>query len=319
MNTLRTLAVVLIALAASIASAEQTGPRRQVLAADYSKGRGHLALVDADGKALWKHPIRNIHDVHELDNGHILFQSDWTTLVELDPTSGKIVWQYDAKTNGNENRPVEVHAFQRLPDGRTMIAESGPGRIIEVDRDGRIVHELKLQVAKPSPHRDTRNVRKLDSGNYLVAHEAEGAVREYDSRGKVVWEYIVPLFGKEPRGGHAAEAFGNAVYSAVRLPNGNTLIGTGNGHSVLEVTPGKDIVWQVHQRDIPGVTLAWVTQVGRLANGNTIIVNCHAGPDQPQMIEITPGKKVVWSFRDFETFGDAMPVGLVIDGDYLAR
>lgn len=314
------IVVVIALLAAAFASAEQTGPRRRVIAADYSKDRKHIAIVDADGKIVWKHPIRNIHDVHQLDNGHILFQTDWTEILELDPATGRIMWRYDAKTNGNEDRRVEVHAFQRLPGGRTMIAESGPSRIIEVDRDGRIVHEMKLQVAKADAHRDTRNVRKLAGGNYLVAHESEGAVREYDPSGKVVWEYTVPLFGKERKGGHAAEAWGNAVYSAIRLPNGNTLIGAGNGHSVLEVTPGKEIVWAIHQDDLSGVKLAWVTQVSRLANGNTVIVNCHAGPDQPQILEVTPGKKVVWSFHDFKNFGDATPVALVLDaGEYLAR
>ncbi len=62
-----------------------------------------------------------------------------------------------------------------------------------------------------------------------------------------------------------------------------------------------------------GVTLAWITQVARLENGNTIIVNCHAGPDNPQIIEVTPDRKVVWSFKDFKTFGNAMPVAQVLD------
>ena len=109
------------------------------------------------------------------------------------------------------------------------------------------------------------------------------------------------------------EALGDQVYSAVRLANGNTLIGTGNGHSVLEVTPAKEIVWQVGQRDLEGITLAWVTQVERLPNGNTRFVNCHAGPANPQIIEVTPAKKVVWTFKDFKTFGNSLPVAVVLD------
>jgi hypothetical protein len=63
------------------------------------------------------------------------------------------------------------------------------------------------------------------------------------------------------------------------------------------------------------VKLAWVTQVSRLPNGNTLVVNCHAGPDQPQVVEVTPDKKVAWSFKDFEHFGNATPVALVMDGE----
>ena len=123
--------------------------------------------------------------------------------------------------------------------------------------------------------------------------------------GKVVWDYPVPLFGQKPHGSTVAEAWGNAVFAAVRLPSGNTLISTGNGHSVLEVTPDKKIVWHVKQDDLPGIKLAWVTTLQVLTNGNIVLGNCHAGPANPQVIEITRDKRVVWTFRDWTNFGDA--------------
>jgi hypothetical protein len=193
----------------------------------------------------------------------------------------------------------------------TMIVESGPARIIEVSRDGAIQQEIRLKVDAPSAHSDTRNVRKTTVGTFLVAHEKDGVVREYDSKGSVIWEFDVPLFDRPRKGGHGPEAFGDQVYSAVRLDNGNTLIGTGNGHSVLEVTPAKETVWRVTRHDLPGITLAWVTQVQRLPNGNTLLVNCHAGPGNPQIIEVSRDKKVVWTFKDFTTFGDSLPVAVI--------
>lgn len=296
-RTILLLSLLSAGIWALSASAEQTGPARAIIAADYQKKL--IALVDETGKELWRHPIESIHDVHALDGGHILFQTDWTKLVEVDG-AGKVVWRYDAATmNGNAGKAVEVHAFQRLPDGVTMIAESGPGRIIEVDRDGKLLKEIKLTLDKPDAHRDTRNVRKLENGHYLVAHEGDAKVREYDGTGKVVWEYEVK----------------SAVYSALRLPNGNTLIGTGNGHSVIEVTPEKKVVWSITENELPGVKLAWITQVARFANGNTLIVNCHAGPDNPQMVEVTPDKKVVWTFKDLDRFGNALPVAQVLGLD----
>jgi hypothetical protein len=226
----------------------------------------------------------------------VLFQTSWTKLVEMTPTK-EIVWQYDAaKANGNEGKRVEVHAFQRLSNGRTMIAESGVGRIIEVDADGKLLQEIKLTIDKPDPHRDTRLVRKLDNGHYLVAHEGDGKVREYDGDGKVVWQYEV----KSP------------LYSAERLANGHTLIGTGGGNQVLEVNPQGETVWSLSSSDLAGVKLAWITMVERLPNGNTLVVNCHAGPDNPQILEVTPDKKVVWSFKDFKTFGNSLPVARVL-------
>ncbi|HEX2750813.1 MAG TPA: PQQ-binding-like beta-propeller repeat protein [Verrucomicrobiales bacterium] len=293
------------------AGAQEARPNRRVLGGDDSTHR--LAIIAPDGKVDWEIKVSAIHDAHLLPNGNILTQQGWTKIVEIAPDK-KVVWEYDAaKSNGNAGKPVEVHAFQRLENGLTMIAESGPARIIEVDKEGKIQHEIKLKVDHPATHSDTRLVRKLANGHYLVAHESDGTVREYDAGGKIVWEYEVPLFGQEKKGGHGPEAFGNSVFSARRLPNGNTLIGAGNGHSVLEVTPAKEIVWRISQRDLPGITLAWVTRVERLPNGNTLIGNCHAGPDNPQFIEVTPEKKVVWTFKDFKNFGNSMPVTVALD------
>jgi outer membrane protein assembly factor BamB len=276
--------------------AVSTGKPHRVLIGDDSKHI--LAIVDAAGEIEWSRPIRSIHDAWLLANGNVLFQTDWQTIVELTPDE-KEVWRYDAgRSNGNAGRPVEVHAFQRLPDGSTMIAESGPGRIIEVDREGRLLKEIPLKLEHPAAHTDTRLVRKLDNGHYLVAHEgANKIVREYDQQGTVVWQF-------EPH---------SKVYSAIRLASGNTLIGCGDGHRVIEVDPTGQIVWSVGEKDLPGITLAWVTMVERLPGGNTVIVNCHAGPENPQIIEVTPERRVVWTFRDFERFGNSMPVARVLD------
>ncbi|NQV26519.1 MAG: PQQ-binding-like beta-propeller repeat protein [Rhodopirellula sp.] len=274
-------------------------------ASDSSKKR--IAIIGKKGEIEWEYKIGSLHDLHVLPSGNVLFQTSMTLLLEVDPESNKVVWEYDAGTaNGNKGRPVQVHAFQRLASGATMIAESGPARIIEVDASGKLLKEIKLKVDHPHVHRDTRLAREIENGNYLVCHEADGVVREYDPHGKVVWSFEVPLFGREPKGGHGPEAFGNQCFSALRLKSGNTLIGTGNGHSVLEVTPDKKIVWSIHQNDLDGIQLAWVTSLQVLPNGNILIGNCHAGPDNPQIIEVTRDRKVVWKFHDFDRFGNSL-------------
>ncbi|MGZ0170397.1 MAG: beta-propeller domain-containing protein [Planctomycetales bacterium] len=299
------LALIFAAAAISVLPAEAADSARRFAASDSSKKR--IAIIDRKGDIEWEYKIGSLHDLHVLPTGNVLFQTSMTRLLEVDPKTDKVVWEYDsASSNGNKGRPVQVHAFQRLADGVTMIAESGPARIIEVDKSGKLLKEVALKVDHPHVHRDTRLARKIDNGNYLVCHEADGTVREYDSSGKVVWGYEVPLFGKEPKRGHGLEAFGNQCFSVLRLKNGNTLIGTGNGHSILEVTPKKKIVWSIHQNDLEGIQLAWVTSLQVLPSGNILIGNCHAGPDNPQLIEVTRDKKVVWKFHDFERFGNAL-------------
>lgn len=279
-------------------------------------GKGKLAVVNADGKIDWEMPWGGIHDIHVLANGHIMVQERMRKIVEIDPKTKKVVWSYEAaNNNGNKGKRIEVHAFQPLENGRIMIAESGAGRIIEIDRDGKIHHQIKLKVNNPHPHRDTRLARKIANGNYLVCHEGDGVLREYDGKsGKVVWEFEVPLFGQQRKNGHGPEAFGNQLFGAVRLKHGNTLIATGNGHGVLEVTPAKKIVWRLQQKELPGITLAWVTTLEVLPNGNYVIGNCHAGPDNPLLVEIDPKtKKVVWQFDRFDLFGNSAPNSQLLD------
>lgn len=280
------------------------------------QGGPRLAIVDADGSVSWEMPWGGIHDLHRLQNGNILTRQGRAAVVEIDPVARKVIWKYDAaKENGNAGKRVEVHAFERLADGTTMIAESGTGRIIEVDRAGKLIREIALERDRPDAHSDTRLVRSTGSGSYLVAHEADGKVREYDRKsGKVTWEYEVPMFGKSARGGHGPEAFGNRLFAALRLENGNTLVATGNGHSVLEVTADKKIVWQINQSDLPGIRLAWVTTLEVLPNGNYVIGNCHAGPGQPLLVEVDPKtKKVVWQFDRHADFGNNVSNSLLLD------
>ncbi|MEZ5302038.1 MAG: PQQ-binding-like beta-propeller repeat protein [Verrucomicrobiales bacterium] len=287
-----------------------------------TQGNGKLAIVDKKGEIEWEMPWGDIHDIHVLPNGHIMVQKGMREICEIDPEKKEVVWRYNcAKENGNEGKALEAHAFQPLDGGeRIFIAESGVGRFIEIDRSGKVLKEIKMKVENPHPHRDTRLARKLANGHYLACHEGDGAVREYDADGKVVWEFDVPMFGKQPKGGHGPEAFGNSCFAAVRLKNGNTLIATGNGHSVLEVTPAKDIVWEIHQNDLPGITLAWVTTLEVLPNGNYVIGNCHAGPGQPLLIEIEPkSKKVVWTFDQFDRFGNSVPNSQILDAEGALR
>jgi hypothetical protein len=282
------------------AAAAADPPAYRVLAQD----KGHVALVGKDGKVEWEVECKyNSHDIHLLPNGNLLLHTGPATVTEMTPAK-EVVWRYEAKPVGDNKGRVEVHAFQRLPDGATMVAESGNRRIVEVDKAGKVVREVPLTVKRPDAHRDTRMVRKLATGNYLVCQEGDGVVREYDPAGKVVWEYALDLAGRKASPGHGPEGHGTDVYGAVRLPSGNTVIAGGNNNRVFEVDRAGKVVWSIDQKELPGITLAWVTTLHALPNGNLIVGNCHAGPDQPQLFEVTRDKKVVWTFRNHQVFGD---------------
>src|SRR5262245_46634519 len=104
------------------------------------QGKDRLAIVDAEGRIEWEMPWGPIHDLHVLKNGHFAVQQGAAKIAEIDPATKSVVWSYDSATqNGNAGQRVEVHAFQPLADDRWMIAESGRGRLIEIDRAGKLL------------------------------------------------------------------------------------------------------------------------------------------------------------------------------------
>ncbi len=279
----------------------------RVLAAD----KGKVTIVNQKGEVEWSVDNRfDCHDISLLPNGNVLMPVSNTKIVEMAPDK-TIVWTHESKPKAPYAGKIEIHGFQRLNDGNTMIAETGNRRIIEVDKEGKIVKEIPITVERPDSHRDTRRVRKLDNGHYLACHEGDGAVREYDETGKVVWTYKLDLAGRKSTPGH--QGHGTQVFNAIRLPNGNTVIGGGNNNRVIEVNPAGDIVWSIDDKELPGIQLFSVTGIQALPNGNLIVGNSHAGPANPQIFEVTRDKKVVWQFKDWKNFGNDICAQQVLD------
>jgi PQQ-like domain len=291
----------IVALFFVLAIVSTPAKAERLVLASASYGKNIVAICDADGKMIWSHKTAGPksghaghHDIQLLDNGNVLFHENWTTIIEM-TLDKKVVWTYDSATmNGNKGKRVEVHAFRRLPNGLTMIAESGVGRIIEVDKDGKIHAEVKL---KAGGRQNTRMARKLENGNYLVCAEDPGVVTEYNAKSEVVWEYPIKT----------------RVFGAIRLKSGNTLIASGGGAGVVEVTKGGKVTWEIKE-NVPDakIALKWTTFLTELDNGNFIVGNCHAGEKSPQIFEITRDKKVVWQFNQYETFGNGLACSQVL-------
>ena len=292
-----TLALCLMAQAAEEPQPVQTGKGHPFVCTDYSQGK--VFIVSEDGKVEWEYAAPSCNDLWLLPNGHLLFNTGHG--VKEVTREKKVVFDYQS--------PSEIYACQRLPDGNTFIGECNAGRLLEVAPDGAIVKEVRLLPAgKDGGHAYMRNARRLANRNYLVTHYAEQAVREYDPQGKVVREIPAP----------------GGPHSAARLPNGNTLISCGDGSGgsrVFEVDPAGKTVWQVQSSDLPGITLYFMAGFQRLPNGNTVMCNW-LGHGQfgkaPHLIEVTPDKKVVWTFSDHKTMRTISSIVLLdIPGDPL--
>ena len=252
---------------------------RAVALADYGGSKVHI--VDASGKTVWQYDIPHPQDIWVLPNGNLLFS--YLHGVREVNRSKETVWDYQVPKSS------EVHACQPLPGGNVLVAESGPMRLLEVDRDGKVVKTVQLTTTEEHTHRQMRGVRKLANGHYLVGQYCENVLREYDENGKILNEV------KQPQ-----------IYVGIPLPNGGVLRACGDAHTLIETDAAGKVVWRVNENDLPGNPLRFVAGLFRLKNGNTIICNWgghgHVG-EQPQVVEITRDKKVVGEIYDFKRFG----------------
>lgn len=109
-----------------------------------------VCVVDlSTGEIVWGWGPGELDKPHHpslLANGNILvfdngFYRGWSRVVEYDPASERIVWEYstadpyDFFTRGRG-------ACQKLPNGNVLITESSKGRVFEVTPDGDVVWEF---------------------------------------------------------------------------------------------------------------------------------------------------------------------------------
>lgn len=248
-----------------------------VACTDYTQGK--VVLLDPSGQVTWEYQTRSCNDLWVLPNGNLLFNTGHG--VREVTRQQTVVFDYSS--------PSEIYACQRLPNGNTFVGECNSGRLLEIEPSGRVAHEVRLlPEGRDGGHLFMRNARVLPNGHFLVTHYGEQVVREYRRDGTTVATL-------QARGG---------PHSAVRLPNGNTVVTCGDlpgGSRVFEADPAGTVVWEVRDGDLPGIPLKFLAGLHRLPNGNTVVANW-LGHGQfgtaPHLVEITPGKRVVWTLRE---------------------
>ncbi|HEX4121320.1 MAG TPA: hypothetical protein VH619_11935 [Verrucomicrobiae bacterium] len=268
---------------------------------DTRKTNATLFLIRG-GRVAWTYQIprkdefngqeSEFSDMHRLSNGEIVFayKTGWRKI----NADGKTI--YDYRCPKTSDGWTECHSAQPIGNDKVLFMRNGsPSATLCLYNIKTGVMEMehpmrtKEPVDQKSVHGQFRNVRMTKAGTYLISHMNLGKVIEYDRDWKEIWSCDAP-----------------SVWDAVRLKNGNTLI-SGNQHAfVREINPHGDIVWELKNGDLPDIRINSVHEATRLANGDTVICNWTAGvkkPDWPkivQVIEVTPGKKVIWALNQWK-------------------
>jgi hypothetical protein len=283
----------------SFVDAARSGPtadrvEHAFVCTDYTQGR--VFLVSRTGKIEWQYDnAPHCNDLWMLPGGNLLFNTGHG--VKEVTRAKQVVFEYESAS--------EIFACQRLTNGNTFIGECDAGRLLEVTPEGTVAKEIRLlPPGVNGGHAFMRNARRLENGNYLVAHYGLNVVREYDPQGKLMRE--IPAAG--------------GPHTAVRLPNGNTIISCADGPGgsrVFEVDAAGIVVWQVRGDELPGVSLRFMAGLERLSNGDTIMANWLGHRNQfgqtAELIEVTQDKRVVWTFSGYPEIQTISSVMIIDD------
>jgi hypothetical protein len=126
----RSVLVLLGCLCCAATGAQPKYPYRLLLSDLLSQ---KLLVLEKDGTVSWEYPEPGfVMDGQRLANGNLLYC--WYSMTK-DKQAGVKEITPDKQTVFEYQIAQECHSVQRLPDGLTLI---------EVDRQGRIIHELKL-------------------------------------------------------------------------------------------------------------------------------------------------------------------------------
>jgi len=217
-------------------------------------------------RLVWEHEAPNSNDLWALPNGNLLF------------TTGKGVLEMTRQNDTvfHYSSGSSIFACQRLKNGNTFVAESDSGRLLEIAPDGKIVKAVCIlpKGITDAGYTFMRNARKLDNGHYLVAHYKDQYVKEYDSKGKVVWEVNTP----------------GGAHSVIRLPNGHTLVAVADGKlpdgsknpRITEFDKKGKIVWEFSNSDIPDKPLLFMTGFQYFSDGRLLLTNWSGHTKSPK-------------------------------------
>jgi hypothetical protein len=277
------------------------------------EGYNKMFLIN-NGKIIWTYQTdggNEYDDVWMLSNGNILF-SRMQYVAEITPNK-QIVWRYDAHNTTKIAEHTEIHACQPIGLDKVLFVENGlPPKLKVVNiKTGKIEVEHDLDYIQPANpktiHPQFRRVRMTADGDYLVPYLNMHKIVEYDKNFNTVWQFDTNDIPADLN-------LKFSPWAAIPLKNGNILISDESGNATIEVNRDKKIVWLLQNSDLPEqYQLKPAPQsCTRLANGDTILFS-RGGAGRPQMVEVTPDKKVVWVLEDYSDLGPATAAQILDD------
>jgi len=245
--------------------------RWTVLLSDHGPAGQLVAMGWPSGKILWQTPNDRGLDVQALPDGHVLFTRDAKSMVVEIDERRNAVW-----SAGPERGLKKPYSAQRLANGNTLVGDADGARVLELSPQGQAVWKwAKPEMAELWP----RMVRRTDKGTTLVTYQKAGVILEINSAGETVWQY-------------KTEA-DRLPYQALRLANGNTLIGLVDPGEAIEVETTGKIVRSVGGKK-GDVRLSWIAGIAVLPNAGLMLADFTSR----RLVEVDAAGNLVHEVRD---------------------
>ena len=245
-------------------------------------GTGRAYVLEPNGKISWlRTGCGNIHRVQRCGDS-VYYSNGDLFRCRLPDTKAELVYRPKSRVGAG------VLGFEVMPNGNIVLAVNSTDEIVELEAGtGREIVKFRADPKNakgetPGAHGHLRMIRKTAKGTYLVCCAGASCVREYDARGKLVWEQSVPVM----------------AFDCWRRANGNTLVSHITG--VTEYTPDHREVWSFKADELPELGLSVLCGIQELANGNLVIgtwANGELDASKATAFEITREKKLVWAWR----------------------
>ncbi|NLE01919.1 MAG: hypothetical protein GX640_18800, partial [Fibrobacter sp.] len=253
--------------------------KHYLLVSSYSNNA--VYILSTDNKVEWEYKMPgSVQDAWVLENGNILL-SGGSDVREVTRTK-QVVWNYTASAG-------EIHNCYPLPGNVVLFGENSSGKLYEIDRTTNTILRTVQTPCKGDNHNRFRMVRKTDDSTYLITASGEGIIYELNNTGTVLRKIYGDTLKKN---------FGisySAIHSAVKLENGNILIGCGYNSSFVEIDKQDNLIWKLSASDIPEIGFNY-SAAGQILPGGTFVFATYTSTYK--LVEVTRAKKVIWKLQN---------------------
>ena len=202
-------------------------------------GNPNILLLDKQtGKVEWQHALEKGEECNAValtKKGEILYS--YKRGAKLVTWDHQVVWDYKTPDK------TELQSATLLQNGGVLLGICGvPAQFIELDKKGKEVNKVTLNLEVERPHSQFRQIFQLRNSNYLIPVMAKQKVLEVSRKGNALdIEGVALLF----------------VGQILQLKNGNLLICNWYGHTkdatvdepqLIEIDKNGKVVWSLHDK-----------------------------------------------------------------------